>query len=272
MPKKESSSAERGPSFQATAHNYLSDLTELSLHVPQGATPESFELVAETRFGTATIYLDDYERMVEFALTKADLRLATEGCAIAPGHRLGETDPVKPKVRVSQNETKTRKSGRSLGIDISARAGAGGVRASAGGNLSASTNSAIEKKDNISKEYKFEEVPIIALAGNRWQFSAVGADYLKSRYSGDQTLCTIDTKDKNARLIARLSFTPMYICILDVTSSGNRLTEVFRASPTKTALAKVLLAKHLREPNTAPDSTGSINASVAEIRLVEPNE
>ena len=85
------------PAFECTPRNALPELMELTFYVPQGGTPQNFQLGVETRFGSMTIYMDDYEKHIEFGLSKAQLRLELHGCEIAQANRLGDLRPPRQK-------------------------------------------------------------------------------------------------------------------------------------------------------------------------------
>ncbi|RXH03819.1 hypothetical protein EAS56_37790 [Bradyrhizobium guangzhouense] len=93
------------------------------------------------------------------------------------------------------------------------------------------------------------------MSGNRWRFSAVVDDYMQSRYAGDEALCKLRVTSRSVKVEGRLTFLPKDIVLIDVEAPASFIDR-FKKSPNQTAIAKVLLAKHLREINQATEKAG----------------
>jgi hypothetical protein len=228
------------------------DLLEVILFAPQGANEHDFHLGADVRFGTMMVTSDDWSKSVEIGLSGAILGLDLSGCEIDPSaHRFGDRPPVSIKIHKENTETTSTsmRSGAGLSLGISANSAA--ERAAVKGDVSA--NAGVAKNKQVSSTAKqvveAHEDPIVALSGNRWRFTSIGGHYMRSRYSGEEALCKINVTSSSVKVEGKLSFYPKDITIIDVECSSPSLFESWKKSPNKAAIAKVIVAKHLRELN-----------------------
>ncbi|WP_156042065.1 hypothetical protein [Bradyrhizobium sp. URHD0069] len=234
------------------------DLLEVTLFAPQGANEHDFLLGADVRFGTMIVSSEDWSKSVEIGLARATLGLDLTGCEIDPSaHRFGDKKPVVAKTHIqrTQADTKAFRIGGSGSLGAQLK----------GGNLSLGKNEATLSA-GASKEGKVSatetqvadtrEEPVVAMSGNRWRFSAVAEAYMQSRYSGDETLCKLRVNAPNIRVEGRLAFQPKDIVMIDVEAQP-ALLDRFKKSPNQTAIAKVLLARHLKEINLLEDKSGA---------------
>jgi hypothetical protein len=252
--------------FRVWSANPCQDLMELMFFVPQGYSKNDFLLGAETRFGSMTVYMDDFQRYVEFGLTKSILRVDTQGCAIAPGARFADQSPPSIRTKVSVTKADISRSGKSASAKINADLS--NRRASAGisGDLAGKKSHGHETKETSAQIYQADQRPVVALSGNRWEFSAVGPEIMRSRYSGDETLCKVEITSSKFKITGNFSFFPKDLFIIEGECRSGGFADMFRRSPNKVALAQVLLAKHLRELNpSSPDRSGPIRGCVATV-------
>jgi hypothetical protein len=229
-----------------------SDLLEVVLFAPQGANEHDFLLGADIRFGTMTIASDDWTKSVEIGLSRAILGLDMVGCEIDPSaHRFGDKPPTSVKTHRENTETAStaKQSEGSVSLGISGSSSTGKVAAK--GGVGANAGFAKNKKVSTTAKQVVEahEDPVVALSGNRWRFSSVGEDFMQSRYAGGEALCTIKITSASVKIEGKLCFYPKDLTIIDVECTSPSLLDSWRKSPTKTAIAKVLIAKHLRGLN-----------------------
>lgn len=228
------------------------DLLEVVLFAPQGANERDFLMGADVRFGTMTVSSDDWTKSVEIGLSRAVLGLDLVGCEIDPSaHRFGDKPPVSLKTHresVEMANATTQATGL-LSLGASANSALGKV--SGKGDASASAGFATNKKVSSTAKQVVEahEDPVVALSGNRWRFSSIGEDFMQSRYAGGEALCKMKITSTSVNIEGKLSFYPKDITIIDVECSSPSLLDSWRKSPNKAAIAKVLLAKHLRALN-----------------------
>jgi hypothetical protein len=230
--------------------NPCADLLEIILFAPQGLSTEDFLLGAEARFGTMTIYLDDYEQHIEFGLSKATLRLNLSGCRVDSGGRLGEgrlTEKIKTNIKKKKHmESESQgQAEANLGANLSGRQTA----ASLVGTLSHRLAKHRVSSQTDETSFSIVDYPILALSGNRWLFSALGREVLLSKMAGDEPLCKVVLSSEVSKIVAELSFFPKHITIFDGETKGTRISEWFARSPSRAAVAKTLLAKQLRKLN-----------------------
>ena len=228
------------------------DLLEVVLFAPQGANEHDFLLGADVRFGTMTVVSDDWTKSVEIGLSRAILGLDMVGCEIDPSaQRFGDKPPTSVKTHTENTETASTatqsKGSVSLGISGSSSMG----KVAAKGGVGANADFAKNKKVSSTAKQVVEshEEPVVALSGNRWRFSSVGEDFLQSRYAGGEPLCKIKITSASVTIEGKLSFYPKDLTIIDVECTSPSLLESWRKSPTKAAIAKILVAKHLRALN-----------------------
>lgn len=241
-----------------TAHAGCGDLLEVVLFAPQGANEQDFLLGADVRFGTMIVTSDDWSKSVEIGLARATLGLDLNGCEIDPSsHRYGDRKPTAAKAHVQRSR-----------VDSAAAHAKG--KLSLGARLKGSTVSPGENEVSLgagaSKETKVSSTetqvadrrdePVVAMSANRWRFSAVAEAYMQSRYSGDDALCKLRVTGAKVRVEGRLSFQPKDIAIIDAEAAPAFLDR-FKKSPNQAAIAKVLLAKHLKEVNQLSDKSGT---------------
>jgi hypothetical protein len=228
------------------------DLLEVVLFAPQGANEHDFLLGADVRFGTMTIASDDWTKSVEIGLSRAMLGLDTVGCEIDPSaHRFGDKPPRSVKTHRENTETAStaKQSKGSVSLGISGSSSTGKVAAKGG----VGANAGFAKNKNFSSTAKQVvealEDPVVALSRNRWRFSSVGEDFLQSRYAGGEPLCKIKITSASVKIEGKLSFYPKDLTIIDTECTSTSLLDSWRKSPTKAAIAKVLVAKHLKGLN-----------------------
>lgn len=252
------------------------DLLEVALFAPQGANEEDFLLCADVRFGTMAVSSDDWSKTVEIGLSKATLSLTFKGCAIDPGTpRFGDQRPVAAKTQLKSTQVATSASLLRL-------SGGGGGRFQAIGSKNVDANvslagshsrdSKVSTTEVQSTDFKHE--PVVSMPNSKWRFSSVASNHMQSRYSGDEALCKILVQSSPMQIEGRLSFQPKDIVIVDVDSPPAFLDR-FRASPNKAAVAKVLLARYLKEVNELPEAgepaqiVGSLSVLRGEIKSDE---
>jgi hypothetical protein len=252
MPKKP-----KAITLEHAAQPGCADLLEVVLFSPQGANEQDFLVGADVRFGTMLVSSDDWSKSVEIGLARATLNLDLSGCEIDPAApRLGDQRPVSVKTHLQRTHT-TNKSAQ-IGVKGSGRAKVSDASLSTGeASLSLAGGAAQDTKHSSTETQVTDrrEEPVISMSGNRWRFSAVAQAYMQSRYSGDETLCKMRVKGAAVRVEGRLSFQPKDIYLVDV-ESPSPLLELFKRSPNQAAIAKILLAKHLKEINPISDKAG----------------
>ncbi|MFB6458631.1 hypothetical protein [Bradyrhizobium tunisiense] len=238
------------------------DLLEVALFAPQGANEHDFHLGADVRFGTMIVSSEDWSKSVEIGLARATLSLDLTGCEIDPSaHRFGDKKPASTKTHIQRTTaaTKTLRAGGSVSLGAQVKGGAIGL-----GKNEATVSAGASKDSKVSatetQVADTREEPVVAISGNRWRFSAVAEAYMQSRYSGDEALCKLRVNAPSIRVEGRLSFQPKDIVMIDVEAQPAFLDR-FKKSPNQAAIAKVLLAKHLKEINLLEDKSGS--ASIA---------
>jgi hypothetical protein len=230
------------------------DLLEVVLFAPQGANESDFMLGADVRFGTMTVASEDWAKMVEIGLSTAILSLDLSGCEVDPaGHRFGDKPPVSAKTHLQRTQVATKSTdlGGKASTEASTKSVQGEIKLSAGLTKGSKVSSTETQVVDTRQE------PVVAISNNRWKFSSVAEGFMQSRYSGHEALCKIEVKAPNVRVDGRLTFQPKDIVIVDVECASTALLERFRKSPNKAAIAKVLLAKHLREINPLPERAGA---------------
>lgn len=259
--------------IESMHENPCADLLEIILFAPQGLSVEDFLLGAEARFGTMTIYLDDYEQHIEFGLSKVTLRLNLSGCHVESGERLGDrSPPEKVKTNVRKKEHAESKSQSQAAARFSSKLSASQGTASLTGSLGRGLTKHKVAIQTDETKFSVIDYPILALSGNRWIFSALDQQVLLSKMAGDEPLCKIVLTSDVSKIVAELSFFPKHVTIFDGEAKGTRISEWFSRSPSRAAVAKTLLAKQLRKLNTktsslqADDGGGIIGArSILEI-------
>lgn len=249
-------------------NNPCAELAELNLFIPQGANSEDFQLGAETRFGTMTVALEDQARHIEFGLSKAVLRLTLSGCRIGPGPRLFDKLPIREiatdvKRQKQSASTASGKSnlGASLQVSSSAKSAGEakfGIDASAG----VGSEKSEQTKQVHEESYVLTKQPILSVAGNRWEFSALGDQILVSKYTGDEPLCKVLVASKSFKIVAELYFFSKDIVLLDGEANGKRLLDIFSKSPNKAAISKILLAKNLRKLNDGSMGSSQLSGAI----------
>lgn len=89
---------------------------------------------------------------------------------------------------------------------------------------------------------------------------------MQSRYSGHESLCKIEVSGLPVQVEGRLSFQPKDILIIDV-ECPSAWWDRLKKSPNQLAVAKVLLAKHLKEINRLADKqSGAIVGSLSVLK------
>jgi hypothetical protein len=261
MPKR---SASVPITFDSLSTNGCPSLLEVDLFAPQGANESDFVIGADVRFGSMTLTANEWARSVEFGLSSAVLRLTLQGCKMAPGSaRFGDQRPTTLVTAVKTEKTKRTRTSAAI------RGGLKGSISSHKGNAAAEAQAKVEKggsleiTDSAHKKMELRDDPVVALSDNRWKFTAVHCDYMQSRYLGDETLCKLQITSKQARVEGHLLFLPKDLFLIDGDDGGWPFLDVLRRSPNKTAIAKILLAKHLRQMNPLPDGGGPIIGSVS---------
>lgn len=184
--------------FSEFADQPCPDLMEVTLFVPQGENITDFLVGAETRFGTLSIYLDDYEQYVEFGLSKATLRLNLAGCTIVPGTRFGDPNiqPITTNIKRSNVRGRQLRNDRNIGIASQlslSQNPSGSAKFDAG--IKQSRENLLEQHETVEENLALTSGPVVALSGNRWEFSALDRGVLKAKYSGDETLCKIRVRE-----------------------------------------------------------------------------
>ncbi|RED38031.1 hypothetical protein BJ123_105110 [Rhodopseudomonas thermotolerans] len=235
------------------------ELLEVVLFAPQGAHEYDFHLGADVRFGTMVLSSEDWSQSVEIGLSRATLGLATKGCEIDPSSsRFGDKKPHA--VRTQLQRTLERMSELHAGAQS-----AFGAKASTN-NMSASADTTIGIDGKIDRNTKMastetltsdsQQEPVLAMPGNRWQFSATSDNYMQSRYCGDESLCKMTVTAPTITITGTLAFQPKDIVIVDL-EAPQTIFDRLKRSPNKIAIARLLLARHLREINQIPEKTAS---------------
>lgn len=255
--------------FETEETSGCPDLLELSFYIPQGASDTDFQLGAEVRFGTMVVSSNDWHSSIEFGLTKAHLRLHLEGCKIQPKSRLSDHQQPGIKTNVRARSSETSKSSAiargsaSLALRTAPSPASAAARIEGGGAKS----KASEATSSINQSYSKVTEPVTALPGQRWQFSAIGHHFLQSKYAGDEALCAVQCLDDDVRIAGALSFYPKDIFIVDTQDEARSVFDRFKKSPNRTAIAQVLLSKHLKQMNELPSrNTGEINGAIAAVK------
>ena len=233
--------------LEHVAQHGCADLLEIVLFAPQGANEQDFVLGADVRFGSMLVSSEDWSRSVEIGLAKATLSLEFKGCDIDPtAQRLGDQKPFSAKTHVEHRQTSTK----TLQMSAEGQVGATSVRSlvKAAGALSVAGKRASAVSHNETHTLDTRDDPVVSLSGNRWRFSSVAQTHMQSRYAGDEALCKVRVKTSPIDVEGRLSFQPKDIRIIDV-EAPTALLDRFKMSPTKVAIAKILLMKHLQEIN-----------------------
>lgn len=255
-------------SYSEVHDNPCAELVELNLFLPQGASMQDFHLGAETRFGTMTIAADDQVRFVEFGLAKAVLRLTLNGCRIEPGQRLFDKTPVREittdiKRQRQSASMASAKGGLNAAGQISASLqGLGEAKLGADLSGAASREKTEQTRQTQEESYILTKQPVLSVAGNRWEFSALGDQILVSKYTGDEPICKIVVSSKQFKVIAELYFFAKDIVILDGEANGKKLLDFLSKSPNKSAIAKILLAKNLRDMNDPAKGASQISGAI----------
>lgn len=249
-------------SFEQTAQTGCGDLAEVILFAPQGANEHDFFLGADVRFGTMVVSSEDWSKSVEIGLARATLRLDLNGCEADPSaHRFGDKKPSAAKTHVQRTQTDSTTS--HVGGKVSMGVRLKGSTFSLGKNEANMGVGASKDAKAASTETQVadtREEPVVAIANNRWLFSAVAEAYMQSRYSGDEALCKMRVTAPNVSVEGRLTFQPKDIVLIDVEAHPTFLDR-FKKSPNQAAIAKVLLAKYLKEINLLEEKRGA--ASIA---------
>ncbi len=94
-----SSSLQPSPTFRETGTNHVERCVELGVTAVQGSTRRSVELVAELRFGTTEIEIDNGNIEAEIALEKVTLEVRPRSGRLRRADRLGEGRRPVPGVR-----------------------------------------------------------------------------------------------------------------------------------------------------------------------------
>jgi hypothetical protein len=168
MPKKPKSI-----NLEQTDQHGCSELLEVVLFAPQGATEQDFMLGADVRFGTMLVSSEDWSKSIEIGLSRATLNLELDGCAIDPAaQRLGDQKPISAKTHVQRTQTANTTAHVSAKASASAHA-----RASSVGSAEAGAAVGFGRDMKVSsiatQVTDTREEPVVALSGNRWRFSAV---------------------------------------------------------------------------------------------------
>lgn len=244
--------------LEQTPQAGCADLLEVVLFAPQGASEQDFLLGADVRFGTMVVSAEDWSKSVEIGLARATLGLDLKGCEIDPSAgRYGDRKPSTAKMHVQRTQaasTSTHVGAKgSLGLRVKGPAVALGET-----DLALSAGAARDSRISSTETQVADtrEEPVVAMSGNKWRFSAVVDDYMQSRYSGDEALCKLRVTSPSIKVEGRLTFLPKDIVMIDVEAPAAFLDR-FKKSPNQTAIAKVLLAKHLREINPMTDKSVS---------------
>jgi hypothetical protein len=201
---------------------------------------------------------EDWSKSVEIGLARATFSLDLTGCEIDPSaHRFGDKKPTAAKTHIQRLQAATgafRVGGK---LSLGAQLKAGSVSL---GKNEATVSAGASKEGKVSatetQVADTREEPVVAMSGNRWRFSAVAEAYMQSRYSGEEALCKLRVTAPNVRVEGRLTFQPKDIVMIDVETHPTFLDR-FKKSPNQAAIAKVLLAKHLKEINLLEDKSGS---------------
>ena len=215
--------------FLEMAEQPCPDLMEVTLFVPQGENITDFLVGAETRFGTMSIYLDDYEQYVEFGLSKATLRLSLAGCTIIPGTRFGDPDhqPITTSIKRSNVRGRRNENKGALGFAGQlALSQNPSVAGKAETDLKHSRENVVEEREIVEENFALTSGPVVALSGNRWEFSALDRKILKAKYSGDETLCKIRITGRKVAVTGDFYFYAKDIVIFDGEKSGRKLSRV----------------------------------------------
>jgi hypothetical protein len=259
--------------FEASAINGCPSLLEVELFAPQGANERDFILGAEVRFGSMTLSSSDWGRSIEFGLSSAILKLNLVACNITPGTpRLGDQQPTSAVISLNTEKTKKTAVSGKVGSSIKISAAASGASASAKLSAGAETSGVFNTSSTQKQAIKLRDDPIVSLSGNRWRFTAIHSDYMQSRYLGDETLCKIQLNSASAQIEGQLTFFPKDLFLIDIEEEGRQFLDLFRRSPTRSAIAKVLLAKHLRQLNSLAEGGGEIVGSIATLKAERNDE
>jgi len=233
------------------------DLLEVVLFAPQGASEQDFLLGADVRFGTMIVTSDDWSKSVEIGLARATLGLDLNGCDIDPSsHRYGDRKPSAAKAHVQRSRVDSAAARFGGKLSLGARVKGGSL--SLGENEVTLGGGASKETKVSSKEIQVadrRDEPVVAMSANRWRFSAVAEEYMQSRYSGDEALCKLRVTAPKIKVEGRMSFPPKDIVVIDVEAAPAFLDR-FKKSPNQMAIAKVLLAKHLKEVNQVSEKAG----------------
>jgi hypothetical protein len=259
--------------FRSSTTNECPSLLEVELFAPQGASERDFILGAEVRFGSMTLSSSDWSRSVEFGLSSAILKLKLVGCGITPGSsRFGDRLPVGTVTSMKTEKTKKNALSGKIGSSVEVGVSAKGPKGSFAVGGGAQTTAAVNTTSTETQTIKLRDDPVISLSGNRWRFTAIHSEYMQSRYLGDETLCNIQLNSEKVRVEGHLSFFPKDLFLIDSEDDGRQLMDIFRRAPNRSAIAKVLLAKHLRALNSLSEGTGEIVGSVAILEAEKNDE
>jgi hypothetical protein len=253
-------------SLEQTALPGCQELLEVVLFAPQGANEHDFLLGADVRFGTMTVASDDWTKSVEIGLSRAVLALEMLGCEIDPsGHRFGDKPPASVKTHKENTETASTATQSKGALSLVLSASSSAAKLAAKGDTSASAGFAKSKKVSSTAKQVVEahEDPVVALSGNRWRFSSIGEEFMQSRYAGGEALCKLKITSSTVKVEGKLSFYPKDLTIIDVECTSPSLLDSWKKSPTKAAIAKVLLAKHLRTLNPVENLGAPIAGGVS---------
>ncbi|MGY4317563.1 hypothetical protein [Bradyrhizobium sp. JR3.5] len=227
--------------FEQSATPGCADLLEVVLFAPQGANEHDFLLGADVRFGTMMISSDDWSKSVEIGLSRATLGLGLRGCEIDPQvHRLGDKTPTGSKTRRENVQTvqTIKQTGSGFGGRLSASS-SGSLSGKADAHVSGGATRDSKIQSTSKQAVEIHEQPVVAMSGNKWRFSAVGEDFMQSRYSGSEALCKLKVTAPSIAVEAQLSFHPKDLAIIDVETTSQSLLDNWKRSPNKTAIAKV---------------------------------
>jgi hypothetical protein len=252
-----------------TAQAGCGDLLEAVLFAPQGSSEHDFLLGADVRFGSMLVASEDWSKSVEIGLAKATLSIDLAGCEIDPSvHRYGDKKQVSAKTHVQRTQVATANAQIDTKASLGASARSSGVGAAIGEARIAAGHSKGKKLSSTETQVvDSHEEPVVALSGNRWRFSAVSDSFMQSRYAGHEALCKIQVTGATVRVDGRLSFQPKDIVIVDIECISTSLLDSFKKSPNKTAIAKVLLSKHLKEINPISErASGAIIGWVSSLK------
>jgi hypothetical protein len=260
-------------SFASSTTNGCPSLLEVDLFAPQGATNKDFVIGAEVRFGSMTFCSSDFGRSIELGLSSAILKLNLTGCNIAPGtSRFGDQLPISAVTSLKTEKTRKNAISGKIGSSIGLAASTARQSVSAKLDAKAESSASVNTSSTQTGAIKLRDDPVVSLSGNRWRFTAVHCDYMQSRYLGDETLCTILLEEETAQVEGQLTFYPKDLFLIDIEDEGRQLLNLFGRSPNKSAIARALLAKYLRQLNPLTEGGGEIVGSIATLKAARNDE